>query len=187
MKVFKSIFIFILISLSTHGAFTLQLAGNYTSDSDDVTEFEYSKMNGALYIGASFDKKDQLYLGQNVSLFTRTFSESGTETEVSVTEIGPKFIWYFSPERQGHITLTWNPYAQGERKTSSDTEDISGWSYQIAFGYHLKISRVVRLGATINYHVLNISKATDSTNTESEVTQAYTNIMPMIELAFHFR
>lgn len=186
MKTFLTIILY-TIALSSFAKLTTQLGFNYTTDTDTQKSFEYSKLNGALFIGASVGKKDKLYIGQNVSKYTRTDKQDGLESaEIGVLEIGPKLLYYFNEDKNIFFSGTWNPYAKGERK-DANTNKISGWSYNLALGYHLKINRFFYLGASLNYHNLNITTETDSSNQETEVSQTFTSIFPLIELVFHFR
>lgn len=173
--------------MQTMAKLTTQLGLNYTSDTDTQKSFEYARINGALFIGASVGKKDKFYIGQNISIYTRSDNQEGLEnSEISVTEIGPKFLYYFSENKNLYFSGTWNPYAKGERK-STETNKISGWSYNIALGYQLKINRFFYLGANLNYHNLNITTQTDSNNQETEVSHSFTSIIPMLELVLHFK
>jgi len=40
---------------------------------------------------------------------------------------------------------------------------------------------------SFNYHSISITKETNTDNVETEVTNAYTTIYPMIEISFRFR
>lgn len=177
----------LFFSINALAKLTLQTALNYTSDTDNDKTFEYTRLNGSLFIGASIGKKDRLYLGQNVSQYTRTDNQDDTESaEISVLEIGPKMVYYFNDTKTIYFQATWNPYAQGD-SSGAESKEISGWSYQVGVGYQLRVSRGFHLGASLNYHALNISEEKTSDGQATEVSKTYSSILPMIELALHFR
>lgn len=174
------------MSQSAQAKLVFELSNNYTSDEDDVSQFSFSKLDSRLFLGASLDKKNKFYFGQNLMMMSRTVkaSSSSQEDEVSTTELGPRFSYYGGEGKGGtYFSFAWNPYAKGERKVAGEQEDISGWSYFLAFGYLMRVSKSVYLGATFNYHVLNVSKSTDAANTETERSQSYTTIYPMLEVS----
>lgn len=166
----------------------MDLGFNYFSDEDDVSNFSYSKLDYRAFVGAGLGNKGRLYFGQFISQYGREFTNSGETGSFSVLELGPKFQYYFSDSQTIYMGLNWNPYVKGEKTVAGVTNDISGSSYILTLGYHLKLSRVFNLGASVNYHNVSISKETDSTtNVESDISKAYTAIYPMIEMSFRFR
>jgi len=170
-------------------AFNIELFGNYTSDSDNVDNESYSKSYYGLFLGASLDGKQAVYFGQSVMLHSRSLKGSGSSTAgtLSVTELGPRFTLFFGESQGWAPTTVWNPYAKGKRQRAGASEDISGWSYMASFGYQLRLTKGFTLGANISYHSLSISKSTDSSNIETQVSHKYTSIIPMITIALRFR
>ncbi|MFT6070748.1 MAG: hypothetical protein ACJAT2_000691 [Bacteriovoracaceae bacterium] len=188
MKQFLVLFSLIFAS-PCYSAWTIHFSNNFSSDSDDVSNFEYSKMDNSLFVGASLTGGGQLYLGWTYMMFSRTFKSDDitNEDEVSTTEMGPKFIWYMNEGKNIFASLNWLPFAKGERKTGGNTEDIDGSALHFALGYQVKISRKFMLGASIGYHSLSINEVVDSSNNQTEPSQSYTSILPMVDFSFHFR
>lgn len=187
MKLLSTL-LFVLISTTATANFQVDFGFNYFSDEDDVSNFSYSKLDYRGFLAASLGKTGQLVFGQFISQYGREFSNGGVTGTFSVLELGPKFQYYFTGEKTIYMGLNWNPYVKGSKTVSGTTTDISGSSYIINLGYHLKISRVFNLGASINYHTVSISKETDSTtNVESDISKSYSAIYPMIEMSFRFR
>lgn len=186
-SIFKIISVLFMLIGTVNAGFLVDLSGNYHSDEDDVTTFSYSKMDYRGYLAANLDSKGQLFFGQNISQFGREFKDGATTGKYSVLELGPRFQYYFSGDQSFYMAAAWNPYVKGSRTVSSTEVDISGSSYFINFGWQLKISRNFALGASINYHTISITKETDTDNVETEVTDSYTQIYPMIELSIRFR
>lgn len=189
VKIFKYSTFTLLLFLSGAGqaAFLIDLSTNYHSDEDNVSTFSYSRFDYRGLIAASLDSKQQFYFGQNISQFGRDFKNGAVTGKYSVLELGPRFQYYFSGERAFFISAAWNPYVQGSRTVDSTEEDISGSSYFVSLGWQLKLSRSLSIGASVNYHTISISKETDTNNVETDVTNSYTTIYPMLEFSIRFR
>jgi hypothetical protein len=189
---FKLFFLFILfLVLGCHqvsAAFLIDLSSNYHSDEDDVTSFSYSRFDYRGFLAAGLDSKEKFFFGQNISQFGREFKNDSVSGKYSVLELGPRFQYYFTEDKTFYTSVAWNPYVKGSRTVGTTESDISGSSYFINFGWQLKIARALSLGASINYHSISISKETDTTtNVETEKTESYTTIYPMIEISLRFR
>jgi hypothetical protein len=189
VKVFRHLIFTLLFfaSAASRAAFLIDVSTNYHSDEDDVTTFTYSRFDYRGFLAASLDSKQKFYFGQNVSQFGRDFKNGSTTGKYSVLELGPRFQYYFSGERTFYMSAAWNPYVKGSRTVGTTEEDISGSSYFINLGWQLKIGRSFSLGASINYHAISITKETDTNNVETDVTDSYTTIYPMLEFSFRFR
>lgn len=185
---FIKFILFFSIILPANAAFQFDLGFNYFSEDDENTSLTFDKFDYRGFFAAGLGQKGKLFFGQFISKYGREFTNSGTTGVFDVLELGPKFQYYFSEMRTLYFSLNWNPYVRGEKTLSGTTSNLSGSSYIIGFGYHLKISRAFCLGASISYHTVAISKETNtSTNVETEVSKSYTAIYPMIEMSFRFR
>ena len=101
-------------------------------------------------------------------------------------EMGPRLQWFVNDDYNLYFTAEWNPYAKGDRDKAGANKEISGSGIGLGFGYRFRLSRVVGLGASLNYHSLSISEE-KSGSTENEVSDSVSNIMPMLELTFLVR
>ena len=188
MTLILNVIYFSLLSFSLQADFIIDLANNFSIDEGDVENLEFSKMSNRAFLGASLDDAGKFYFGQNISSFSREFKVTSGTSELSVLELGPRVQLYFNDMKTIFITLAWNPYLKGDRtNTTGASEEISGSSILGAIGYQMKLSKKFHLGGTLNYHSISISKSTDSSNVESDVSQSYSSIYPMIELSFRFR
>lgn len=189
MRKFYLLFVLFFLSSSAFAAFNIELFGNYTSDTDNVDNESYSKTYYGVYLGASLDGKQAFYFGQNLMMHSRSLKGSGASQAgtLNITELGPRFTIFMGESQSWALSMAWHPYAKGERVRSGSTEKISGWAYLVSFGYQIKLGRGFNLGANMSYHALSISKSTNSSNVESEVSHSYTNIIPMITISFRFR
>lgn len=171
-----------------HASFFIQHSLSYHTHDDDADYLSYNKMNNLLFLGASLDKSNRLFLGQSIHMWSKTHkaSQGGAESDISITELGPRILYYFNDERTWMVSLVYNPYARGTRTINGQEEELSGSGYLLNFAYQIKISKSLFLGASVNYHSFSVSKSSVN-NTETEVSQSYTSMMPMLDISFRFR
>ncbi|HAZ14345.1 MAG: hypothetical protein A2X86_19150 [Bdellovibrionales bacterium GWA2_49_15] len=173
---------------SASAAFCLQYSLLYDTWNDDVDNFSYSRMNNAFYIGASFDRNNQLYIGPSYHLISKSHQEGtgGQASDLSVTAFGASVLYFLDKEFRWKLQLTYNLALSGTRTVSGTNQEIEGTGYEAGLGFQLPLSRSVWLGATMNYHTMTISEYKVDT-TATEVSESYTAIVPMINLNFFFR
>lgn len=188
MKMFFGFVLFIMIFFShiTKAAFMFDWQLGYSSHTENKTNLAFNDMTNHFFLGATLGKKETLYFGQNVSSIATEY-KTPNSTKISTLELGPRMNWYLDDLKTILVVLAWNPYAKGKRTPNGGSEEnISGWSYLLAFGYELKLSKNFSMGATLNYHALNISKS-EVNNVSTEESTSYTSITPMLNLSFRFR
>lgn len=187
-RVLAYLLIFLLIPCSLHASLYIQHSLFYHTHDDDAENFNYSRMNNYLFIGASIDKKKKFYLGQSVHIWSKEHqADSSSQTsEISITELGPRFIWFLNDAKTWRIGGAWHPYAKGDRTIDGENQEVSGSSYMGSIAYHFKLSKRFYMGGSINYHAYTVdSKVVE--NTEEDVSESYTAIMPMLEFSIRFR
>ncbi|MFA6236203.1 MAG: outer membrane beta-barrel protein [Bacteriovorax sp.] len=169
-----------------HAAFMLSTMTGYTSSSDSKTSTDISDISNHIFLGASLGVKQQLFVGQNVTIFTHQIKTTTTD-KINTLELGPRLIYFFTPENVFYGTIGWNPYAKGKRTISGVTDEISGYGLLVGTGVEVKINRNFHIGGSINYKSLNISKSISASNVATEESETYTSLMPMLNLSFRFR
>ncbi len=179
-----SILLILFTSMNIFAKLEIQTSTGYESYTDGKTNSTFSDMSNHIFIGASINAKETIIIGQNVSLINQSI-KTASENKISTMELGPRLNYYFNQEKNYFFSVAWNPYAKGER-VGTTTDTISGWSYLIALGAVLKMSPSVFLGASINYHTLTITESKNGT-TETETSDAYSSLSPMLNLTFRFR
>lgn len=185
---FQKIFLALmfLISRAAMADFKIDVNTGFNSYTDGATKFEFGDVTNHIFLGASIGSRDQLYIGQNITLFSNDYKTS-TTTNVSTMELGPRLTYYFSTDKTVYLTLAWNPYAKGDRTTlAGTTEEISGSGLLAGLGYELKLTKNFFLGASLMYHSLSVTKA-EVNNVSTEVSEKYSSITPMINLCLRFR
>ena len=168
--------------------FWLQPSVHYATDSDDVTEFEYALSHYSFLLGATFGKKGNWVVGQSVVSWTRseTSESNSNDNDISLLELGPRIMYFFGSSQNFYLSGTYNFYAKGTRNIGGSEYNISGSSYIGSMGLHLKTSKKVYIGFSLNYHAVSITESSVETTIE-EVTNSYSMIYPAIEVSFRFR
>lgn len=181
-------FALLLTATLTQAAVYTQYSFFYYSDNDNDQNFKYSTMRNSLMLGAELSKDSNMILGWNAMMWNRNYTadSSSEKVPVSMTELGPKIIYFWGDERVFYNSLTWNPYAKGNRTVSGVKEDISGYSILANAGFAFKITKVFRGGFAINYHTLKISEKTVGTTT-TKLSQSYNTIYPSVEFSYLFK
>jgi hypothetical protein len=147
-------------------------------------------MKNMLFVGASIGGAEKFYFGQSVLIHSYTFNASSSATgTLSITEIGPRFIWFINDRMTWNFSFAWHPYAKGKRSltSSSESTDTSGSSMIVTLAYQLPVTKTFYLGASLNYYSYSVTKDTTSSGTSTDVSQSYTHIVPMFDISFRFR
>jgi hypothetical protein len=186
MKRFLIISLLVVMANHSEAAFMINTMTGYSSSSDSNTTTNISNISNHVFVGASIGSKQQIFVGQNITIYTQQLKTTTTD-KISTMELGPRLTYFFNEENIFYSTLGWNPYAKGTRIVASTSEEISGFSYLIGLGAELKINRNFHIGGSLNYSSLNISKSISSANVATEVSDTYTALMPMINLSLRFR
>lgn len=175
----------LLSSFSAHAGFLFHYGLNYSSEKDDTSQGDYEKSRTfhKLYLGASVNQRKTLYFGWNINSWSSEIKQ-GTlpENTYSLLEMGPKLTWFLNENQNWYLSGEWNPYVRGEREKAGVKRDISGSSIAFGLGYRFKLSRLMGLGASIHYHSMGLSEEKVN-NTETDVSDKVTNLMPMLELS----
>lgn len=177
----------LLLPLSAKAAFLFDYAVNYSSEKDGskTGEYDKSRLFHKILLGASVNQKRTLYFGWNINSWSsklKAGEDTANETSYSVLEMGPRFHWFMNDNYNWYLTGEWNPYAKGDRDKGGENKEISGSSMGFGLGYRFRLSRLVGLGASINYHSYSIAEEKEET-TETDVSDKVTHLMPMLVLS----
>jgi hypothetical protein len=175
-----------IFATTAQAGFMIESMSGYNSSTDSNTSTTITDTNNHIFVAASLGQRARLYIGQNISLISQQIKTTNTD-KISTTELGPRMTYFFSDDNMFYFTAAWNPYAKGKRTVANVDTDISGWSYLAGLGAELKVNRILKIGGSLNYHALNITKSINSLNVATEVSHSYTSLMPMINLCLSFR
>lgn len=179
----KFIFILLLLPSFANASFMFQYGLNYAQSSDNTSsdDHDFNRIFNKVFLGASINGGQNVIFGWNINSWSSTLTKDSAEDEYSLLEMGPKILWFLNEGNNFYVTAEWNPYAKGSRTKSSIDSDISGSSIGFGAGYRFRLSRLIGLGASLNYHTLTLSTETIG-STESSTSDKIGNIMPMLEL-----
>jgi hypothetical protein len=177
--------LFFIFPLTAKASFLFQYGLNYSSQKDASTEgeFEESRTFHKVLIGASINGKNNLFLGWNINSWNSSLKQgTGNEDTYSMLEMGPRLQWFMDQDYRWYLSAEWNPYAKGDRDKVAQSREISGSSIGFGIGYRVKISRLIGIGASLNYNSLSLEEEKVGT-TENTLSDKITNIMPMLEFS----
>ncbi len=182
-------FVLLLIALFSMNAYATLIfkgSGGYTTFDNSESKLTYSRMQGSFFVGAGIGRNAYFVLGPSYSLWTKSHTPSGaTPEESSINEFGATLLTYFNKNKNWKLEITYCPNISGTRTVSGAEQDILGSSFTIDFGYHMNLTERFILGASVGYHSTTISQKIVN-NTESEISESYTQIIPKLEVALRF-
>lgn len=173
----------LLLPFSAKASFLFNYGLNYSSEEDSSDDGDYEKRRTfhKAFLGASVNGARTLYFGWNLNSWNSAVSQgTANEDTYSVTEMGPRVVWFTNENLNLFFSAEWNPYAKGEREKGGESRDIQGQSMGVGMGYRFRLSRNFGLGASLHYHTLSI-KEEKIGSTEEDVSDKVSNIMPMLE------
>ena len=176
----------ILTPIESKSGIVFQYSGGYTSYTNDNDELNFSRMLNAVYLGASLGRKTRVMIGPSYTMWNQAHNRSnGTETDISMTEFGATLLVYLNKSLNWKFTATYCMSVNGTRTTGAVEETLKGNAMRIGFGYHAPITDTFAIGGTLSYQVTNLTSSIIN-NTETEIEQSYSQILPMIELAWRY-
>ncbi len=188
----KTILLILLLTITPqlYAKFYIQHSVGYESYSEDLENTKFGFVNNYLFVGSSIGGAQKFYFGQSLYMHSFTFHADATNTgTLSITEIGPRFIYFLNDRMTWNFSFAWHPYAKGKRvlTTTTDSTDTTGSSMVATLAYQLPVSKTFYLGASLNYYAYTVIKDTTAAGAASEVTEKYTHIVPMFDLSFRFK
>lgn len=154
---------------------------------DNFTYSEDSSYNRLLWdVGIMFnlDKKGRFVAGWGYG--SRHFEEdaSGTTTELSITEMGPRFGFYFDKQGAWSLFVTYYLQAKGEY-TATDTTELRGTSLKGELLFSPVILESFSFGIKLNYYQSSFGEEIIDSTTLESVSYSRSTIYP--SLAFSYR
>ena len=172
--------------IATLAGVVFQYSGGYTSYSNDKDELNFSRMMNAFYLGASVGRKTRFMIGPSYTMWNQSHkNSSGSESTMTMTEFGATLMIYLNRARNWKFSATYCMSVNGERKLAATEETLKGNAMRFGFGYHAPITDTFALGLNLGYQITNLTSSITN-NTETKISQSYTQILPMLELAWRY-
>lgn len=158
----------------------------YFSDSFTYeTDSSNSRMMWDIMVGIPISKKGRWVLGWNYDSLSFT-DKPTTETTLTVTDMGPKLIYYFDKHKTWAVGLTYNLITKGTYTSGSTNTDLRGTSMKFEAGYLPMMWENVFIGAKINYYKPSFTEEVTNTTQLEQVSYSRTTIYPSFAFTFRF-
>lgn len=109
----------------------------------------------------------------------------GTETSLSVTDMGPKLLMFLNKEHNWLIGFTYNLITKANYDSGVSTLELRGSSIKIDAGYMTAFTSSFYLGARINYYKPSFNEEIQNT-TLTAASDSRTVIYPSFSLVYRF-
>jgi hypothetical protein len=146
----------------------------------------YKRILYDLSLNLPFTKKNRLLLGWNYASYT--FSDNtGTETSLKVTDMGPKLTYYFNKDRTWVAGFTYNLITKADYTPGGGTvTELRGTSMKFEAGYMPQMWENVLMGAKINYYKADFKEEITNQTALAQVTHNRTVIYPSFAVTFRW-
>ena len=186
MKLLFLLFFILLTPRLSEAGLVLQYSGGYTTYSNDFDELNFSRMLNAFYLGASVGRKTQFMIGPSYTMWNQSHTNSdGDESLMSMTEFGATLLIYLTKAQTWKVTATYCMSVNGSRKVGETEEILKGSAMRFGFGYHAPITETFALGLNLGYQITTLTSSIVE-NEETEISQKYSQMLPMLELAWRY-
>ncbi len=135
--------------------------------------------------GFGLTKKRSFVLGWNYD--SMTFSDNpGAETSLKITDMGPKFVYYFDKDRTWVVAFTYNLITKGTYSSGATTSELRGSSMKAEAGYLPMMWENVFMGAKLNYYKATFNEEITNTTTLTPVSNSRTVIYPSFSMTIRW-
>ncbi len=125
----------------------------------------------------------RFFMGWNI-MGVSTSDAATTTTTFTSSDMGPKFLWYFTKSGNWSLALSYNLLVTAKYNAGTD-ETWTGSSLLVELGYMPDITENFSAGVKLNYYSGSYSKQIISTTT-TDVSYKKTLIMPSVGFVYHF-
>lgn len=157
---------------------------NFTYGSSPASQ--YKRILYDLEAGMPLTKKGKWILGWNYASYT--FSDNtGSETSLKITDMGPKVTYYFDKSREWEAALTYNLITKATYQPGGGTEtELRGSSLKFEAGYLPQMWDNVFMGAKINYYKASFKEEISNQTSLAQVTHSRAVIYPTFAVTFRW-
>ena len=133
----------------------------------------------------NLSKKGQLVLGWNYD--SMAFDDNpGTATKLTVSDMGPKIIYYVNKDRTIPIGFTYDLITKGQYTAgTAQAVELRGSAMKVDFGYTPEISEGFLMGFKFNYYKPSFAESVQNT-TITKTTNSRAVIYPTFSMTYRF-
>lgn len=147
---------------------------NFTYNSQANT---YSRMMWDVAPGFAVAMKNRLILGWNYASYSLS-ENPGTETSLTITDMGPKVIYNLNKDKTWVVAFTYNLITTADYSSGSTTTELRGTSMKAEFGYTPMMWESVYMGAKLNYYSASFKEEVTNQSALAQVTHSRAIIYP---------
>jgi hypothetical protein len=137
-------------------------------------------------LGFAVDKDGKYQVGWNYSTHSSTDTATTTTTYVS-TQMGPRFIWFFTKAKTMNLGVSYNLVTKGTYTPDGGTSEIwNGTGLKADIGYNFAVGESTFLGLRLNYSSASYTSKLVGATDYSESANLVSYIYPSIYLFFSF-
>lgn len=158
----------------------------YYSDAFTYSNVEstYKRTMWDLLLGFNVNKRGSWVMGWNYA--SSTLAENpGTETSLTVKDMGPKVLAFLDKDRSWILGVTYNLITTADYASGSTTTELRGTSLKAELGYMAQMSDVFVMGARLNWYKPSFKEEIDNT-TLTDVTHSRAVIYPSFSFTLRF-
>jgi len=145
----------------------------------------YKRLMWDVNIGLNLNKKGTWVLGWNYGSYTLT-ENPGTETSLTITDMGPKVYYYLDKQRTWVTALTYNLITKADYASGSATTELRGTSLKFEAGYMPMMWEGVYMGAKINYYKADFKEEITGQTALAQVTHNRAVIYPTFAMTIRW-
>lgn len=170
------------------GEFVVDLDLFYFSDTMTYsTSSAYKRTFYDFMIGFPVTKKKSFIIGWNYDGMTFSDDQGSGATTLAVTDMGPKFAYYFDKNREWVAAFTYNLITKGTYTPSGGTAtELRGSSMRFEAGYTPQMWENVLIGAKIVWYKGAFKEEITNETTLTQVSYDRTVIYPAFALTFRW-
>lgn len=145
----------------------------------------YSRTFWDFMIGMPLTKKGQWVLGWNYSSYS-FIDNPGTAETLTITDMGPKVVYYLNKDRTWVVSVTYNLITKGSYNGGSAVTELRGTSIRADFGYTPYMTDNLLMGAKLNYYKPTLSEEITNQTALAKTSNSRTVIYPSFAITYRF-
>lgn len=179
------VFLSFILAIFSFGQRTdayIELNAFYIGDSFNVGSTSTSSrmfVEGSL--GFAIDRKSHYLIGWNYGMHTISEDANSVSSSYSSTQMGPRFIWFFTRSKSWSLGFAYNLVTKSEYKSGTNsTESWSGTAFKVDLGYNFAIGDSSFLGVRLNYSSATYTSKLVGSTDYSEISNSVTSTYPSV-------
>lgn len=152
-KSFVTLVLALTPAYSWAAAFVFDANVFYFSDSFTYADQPntYQRLMWDVMPGFTVAYKGRFIIGWNYASYTLS-ENPGTETSLTISDMGPKFVYYMNRDKTWVVAFTYNLITTGTYTSGGTPTELRGTSMKGELGYTPMMWERVYMGAKLNYY-----------------------------------